>query len=164
MAITFDSTNKRIVLDSTYVTVKDIYSRWKEWVLAGNAEYLPAFRVVGGDPLGSGLFVASYFFLTNGWRIRPMEQDHNLEINGNIGVDGGGNPIVPTLGTHNVIIQFTVPVAAQGISTSGGSSPVEIAAAVVAALEAITIPVNIRKVNDLLVHGSGTENSPWGPV
>lgn len=166
MPITFDSANKRIVLDTTYVVVGDIYSRWKEWVKDGNSEFLPAFRVVGGDPLGGGLFVASYFFLQNGWRIRPMESNHQLTIEGNIGVDGGGNPIVPTLGTFNVITQFTVPVAAQGIETGsgGGATASEVAAAVLAALQATTIPVNIKKVNDLVVDGTGTELDPWGPV
>ena len=166
MAITFNPTTKRIILDSMYVTVGDVYSRWKEWVAAGNSEYLPAFRVVGGDPLGGGLFVASYFFLLNGWRVRPMEMDHTLIIEGNIGVDGGGTPVVPTLGTYNVITQFTVPVAAQGIETGsgGGSTTAEIAAAVLAALQATQIPVDIRKVNNLPITGTGTELNPWGPA
>ena len=167
MAITFDSSNKRIVLDTTSVEVRDIYSRWKEWVQAENAEYLAAFRVVGGDPLGSGLYVSSYFFLQNGWRIRPKELDHTLTIDGNIAVDGGGIPVVPTLGSHNVVVQYVVPVAAQaydsGSGGSGGPSAAEIAAEVLSQLQQTTIPVNLVKVRNQNVVGTGTESNPWGP-
>ncbi len=132
MAITFEPSTKRIVLDSTYVEVQDIYSRWKEWVRTGdNSKYLPAFRVIGGDPLGGSLYVSLYCFLLNGWRIRPMESNHVLNIHGNISVDGGGDPVVSTLGSYNVLVQYTVPERAQAMATSGGgASAAEIAAAV----------------------------------
>ena len=121
MAIVIDPANKRIVLDSTSVTASEIYSRWVDWVaLSDNAKYLPAFKQVGGDELGSGLYIPPYLFLLNGWRVRPMEANHTLVITGNLFVDGGGVPIVPTLGTFNVSAQYTVPVQAQGIATGGG--------------------------------------------
>lgn len=167
MAITFDPSNKRIILDSTSVEVKDIYSRWKEWVQqSDNAKYAEAMSVVGGDPLGGGLYVASYFFLLNGWRLRPMEQNHTLVLDGAISVEGGGQPVVQTLGSYNVSVQYTIPVQAQGIATSGTTGPTagEIAAAVLASLQSTEIPVNIKKVNDLIIAGIGTESNPWGPV
>lgn len=40
----------------------------------------------------------------------------------------------------------------------------EIAAAVVSALQATTIPVNIKQVNDVTVQGAGTKLNPWQPV
>ena len=120
MAIAFDAAAKRIVLDSATVSAADIFSRWEDWVATGdNAKYLPAFRHLGGDELGGGLFVANYFFLLNGWRIRPMESNHLLVISGNLIVEGGGQPVVQTLGAFNVSVQYTVPVQAQGISTGG---------------------------------------------
>jgi hypothetical protein len=131
--ITFDPTSKRIILDSTYATAAEIYSRWKEWVRIGdNAKYLPAFRAIGGDPLGGSLYISLYTFLLNGWRIRPMEANHTLVLEGNIAVDGGGDPVVPTLGSYKVLVQYTVPERAQAIATSGsgGASASEIAAAV----------------------------------
>lgn len=168
MAITFEPSTQRIILDSTYVNVQDIYSRWKEWVEIGdNAKYFPAFSVVGGDSLGGGLYVASYFFLMNGWRIRPMEANQSLQLVGNISVLGGGVPVVPTLGNYNVSVQFTVPVQAQGVATDGGGSsgsPAEVAAAVIAALQGTMLDANIRKVNNILVGGVGTEVDPWGPA
>lgn len=121
MPITFDPATKRIVLDSASASATDIYSRWVDWVAtADNAKYLPAFRAVGGDDLGGGLSIPPYFFLSNGWRVRPMESDHALTIDGNLFVDGGGDPVVPTLGAFNVLAKLVVPVQAQGISTSGG--------------------------------------------
>lgn len=138
MAITFDPSTKRIVLDSAYVEVKDIYSEWKRWVQTGdNAKFLPAFRVVGGDDLGGGLFVSLYCFLLNGWRIRPMEANHSLTLHGNISVEGGGDPTVPTIGNFQVIVKYVVPERAQAYESGaggGGASAEAIAAAVRAEL------------------------------
>lgn len=123
MAINFDGANKRIILDSASVTAAQIWSAWVDWhALSDNAKWLLAFRQVGGDDLGGGLSIPPYFFLQNGWRVRPMESSHNLTITGNLFVEGGGVPVVSTLGTFQVNVNYTVPVQAQGISTSGGGS------------------------------------------
>lgn len=130
MAITFDPASKRIILDSAAVTAAEVWSRWVDWVaLSDNAKYLPACSQVGGDDLGGGLSIPTYIFLLNGWRVRPMESNHNLIITGNLFVEGGGVPVVQTVGTYNVSVQYTVPVQAQGIATSGGD-PSAIASAV----------------------------------
>jgi hypothetical protein len=147
VAITFDPTNQRIVLDSTYVDVKDIYSRWKEWVKDGdNSKYLPAFRAIGGDSLGGGLYISLYTFLINGWRIRPMESNHTLNIHGNITVDGGGDPVVPTLGTYKVLVQYTVPERAQAYDAGSGGG---VTASAVAAAVRSELAVELAKINEL---------------
>ena len=48
----------------------------------------------------------------------------------------------------------------------GGSGPSasDIAAAVMAALNATTIPVNIKQVNSVPIKGSGVVGDTWGPV
>jgi len=133
VAITFDATSKRIILDSASVTAEAIWSRWEDWLVLGdNAKYLPAMSHVGGDTLGGGLLIPNYIFLENGWRVRPMEANHNLTITGNLFVTGGGIPVVSTLGVYQVNVNYTVPVQAQGISTSGSVGPTaaDIAAAV----------------------------------
>ena len=118
MAIIFDAATSRIILDSTGVTASEIWSRWVDWqALSDNSKYPSAFTQVGGDNLGSGLFIPLYFFLQNGWRVRPMESNHALIITGNLFVAGGGVPVVNTLGTFNVSTQYTVPVQAQAVST-----------------------------------------------
>lgn len=120
MAIQFDSLNRRIVLDTTTVTATEIYSRWVDWISIGdNSKYLPAFRSVGGDDLGGGISIPSYYFLQNGWYVRPMEATHTLTITGNLFVDGGGDPVVPTIGNFNVLIRSIVPVQAQTVSVGG---------------------------------------------
>lgn len=140
MAIAFDPSTKRIVLDSSYVEVKDIYSDWKRWVQTGdNAKYLPAFRVVGGDDLGSGLYVSLYCFLLNGWRIRPMEANHTLTLHGNISVDGGGDPVVPTVGSFRVLTQYLVPERAQTYDSGSGGGSTD-TAAIAAAVRAELAP------------------------
>jgi len=132
MAYTIDPVNKLIILDSTNVTAQSIYATWVDWASqADNLKYLPAFTSVGGDGLGSGLSIPPYYFLANGWRVRPMEATQVLNITGNLFVDGGGDPVVPTVGNYNVLVKLTVPVQAQGIATSGSSiTPAEVAAAV----------------------------------
>lgn len=167
MPITFDPAARRIILDSTSVSAEEIFSRWEDWaLLSDNSKYGAAMTHVGGDDLGSGLFIPNYIFLQNGWRVRPMETSHTLVITGNLFVFGGGVPVVSTLGNYNVSAQYTVPVQAQGIATSGSTGPSaeSIAAAVLAALQATTIPANIKQVNDVTVQGAGTKLNPWQPV
>jgi len=124
MTIEFDPINKRVILDSVSVSATEVYSRSADWlVMDDNAKYGAVFRQVGGDDLGSGLSIPPYFFLQGGWRIRPMESDHDLDFTGNLFVEGGGNPFVRTLGNYQVSIRSTVPVQAQGISTSGAPAP-----------------------------------------
>lgn len=122
MAIVFDGATSRIILDSTSVTASQLWSAWANWHEL-NPQWSLAFRQVGGDNLGSGIFIPPYLFLQGAWRVRPMEANHTLIITGNLFVEGGGVPVVPTLGAYNVSVQYTVPVQAQGISTSGSTGP-----------------------------------------
>lgn len=106
--VTFDGTNKLILINygETIIDIKEeIYSAWKEWSqVDDNLKFLAAMRAVGGDPTVGSSFLGSTFFLINGWRIRTWEGDQNLQLNGNLFVDGGGNPFVPTLDPHNILI------------------------------------------------------------
>lgn len=121
--MTFDGSNKRIILNSTSVTASEIWSRYMDWLGAdsNNAKWGLAMTQIGGDDLGGGLYVPIYVFLQNGWRVRPMEANHQLMIVGNLFVAEGGSPLVNTLGNYNVIAQYTVPVQAQAMATSGGT-------------------------------------------
>lgn len=143
MPIAIDPAIKRLILDSTSVSAQSIYKAWVDWVaLSDNSKYLPAFSTAGGDDLGGGLYIPAYYFLENGWSVRPMEASHNLTITGNLFVRGGGVPVVSTLGTYQVNVNYTVPVQAQGISTAGGSGPTasEIAAEIIAHALTLTVP------------------------
>jgi hypothetical protein len=167
MAIVFDPTTKRVILDTSSVSATELYSRSCDWLATGdNAKYGAVFRQVGADDLGGGLSIPPYYFLQGAWRVRPMESSHNLTITGNLFVDGGGVPVVNTLGEYQVNVNYTVPVQAQGISTSGGSGPTaeQIASAVMAALNATTVPVDVKKMNGAQVVGTGSAGDKWRGV
>ena len=48
--------------------------------------------------------------------------------------------------------------------TPGGFTKEAVASAVLAALQATTIPVNIKQVNDVTVQGAGTPANPMRPA
>ena len=164
MAITFDPSAKRIILDSASVTAEQLWSRWCDWAAASdNSKYGAVLSHVGGDELGGGLLIPNYIFLNDGWRVRPMEANHNLVITGNLFVTGGGVPVVNTLGNYNVAVQYTVPVQAQGISTSGSNGPsaADIAAAILAAAQITLIWSNMKQTNDEEIVGNGTSSNKF---
>jgi hypothetical protein len=167
MTITFDPAASRIILDSASVSATEIYSRWVDWAATSdNAKYGAVFRQVGSDDLGGGLSIPPYFFLQGAWRVRPMESNHNLTITGNLFVEGGGVPVVPTLGTYQVNVNYTVPVQAQGISTSGSTGPsaAEIAAAVIALAQITPIRSNVEQTNGVDMKGDGTPANKFRSV
>ena len=160
--IQFDPITKRIILDSSAVTATELYSRSCDWLaLSDNAKYGAVFRQVGSDDLGSGLSIPPYFFLQGAWRVRPMESSHNLTITGNLFVEGGGVPVVQTLGAYQINVNYTVPVQAQGISTRGGSLT---AAEILAVIQAAVIPVNATQMNGAPIVGDGSEANKWRGV
>ena len=108
--------------NETTINVKeDIYSDWKEWtLLRDNSRFLEAIRVVGGDPISPIISLGATFFLINGWKIRPAEEDYILNINGNLYSDDGLSPIIPTLGSYNVTITMTRSNLIDTVSTGSG--------------------------------------------
>lgn len=167
--MTFDGPNKLVILSSTTLDLQVLWSEWKDWLLAGNAQYALAFDTVGGEPIDptAGTMVPLYLFVLNGWKIRPMESDHTLSVtNGSIVVSGGGDPFVSTLGDYTVRIRYQQPVQAIGYSTTGTSGPSaeSIAAAVLSALQATTIPVNVTQFNGSPTQGSGSPGDPVRPA
>lgn len=112
--VTFDGPNKIIqeisASGDNSLNVVEIYSEWKDWVrTSDNSKFLPAFSVVGGDPINSTQNLGSTFFLENGWRIRPAEENHRFELVGNLYTrEEGGDPVVDTVGTFRVTVVLTV--------------------------------------------------------
>jgi hypothetical protein len=126
VAITFDGVNKLATLSAgtTSLSVIDLWSRWEDWVATSdNIKYLPMFASVGGDVIdaGAGTSVPLYCFLLNGWRVKPQEADHTLNVtSGVLLVSGGGDPFVNTTGNYIVRINYSQPVQAITVSTGGG--------------------------------------------
>ena len=50
------------------------------------------------------------------------------------------------------------------LGLNAGPSAADIAAALLTALNATTIPVNIKQVNSVPIKGSGVVGDTWGPV
>lgn len=133
MALSFDGITKVITITTdTTLDVKNLWSRWVDWVLTGdNSKYLPAMSQLGGNDidLTAGTSIPIYIYLLNGWKIKPKEANHTLNVtNGILLVDGGGDPFNNTTGAYTVRINFQQPVQAIGVATGGGggSTPAEI--------------------------------------
>lgn len=121
MAYSFDGATKRITLSAgtTSIVLAEMYSRYKDWILAGNSSSQLAFTTVGGDIPAIPL----YLFLENGWRIVPQAADHTLTVTGGIlEVQGGGDPFVDPAGAYKIRINRQAPGIAIGYSTTGGGS------------------------------------------
>lgn len=127
MALTFDGPGKRIVLSAgtTTLSVRDLWSRWVDWLLTGdNSKYAIALAVVGGNDIdaSAGTKIPVYAYLQNGWRVRPQEASHTLNVgDGVLLVDGGGDPFVNTTGSFVVRINYQQPVQAISFDSGGGS-------------------------------------------
>ena len=122
---TFDGAERLITMSGTpyEIDVKDLYSRWKDWVkTTDDAKNAVAFLSVGGNVIdaGAGTSIPAYIYITNGWTIRPQEADHTLPVtNGILLRDGGGDPFEDTVGAFTVRINYQQPV--QGISVGIGN-------------------------------------------
>ncbi len=146
----------------------DLWSRWVDWH-ADNDWALLAFSRSGGSQRPTGEFSSVDFTLltADGWRIVLANYPHETILYGNLFAQGADslfdfarltfNGVVPRLqGSANLLTY----------NTGAGSGPTtaDITAAVLAALQATAIPVNIIQIKGQPLNGSGTETDPWGPA
>lgn len=131
----FHGPDKIIKLSAGTVTldVRALWSRWVDWFLTDdNSKYLPAFVSIGGDEIDpiTGTRIPVFVFLTNGWRIRPQNANHTLNVvSGILLVFGGGDPFVATIGPYVVGVRYSQPVQAISFDTGsggGGATPEQI--------------------------------------
>lgn len=132
--IDFDGPNRIITIGHdgpvTTVTVADIYSRWKEWLIDGNAQYVEAFASsIGGDDLGGGVSLTGYFFLRNdlGWRITHAEFDYQINMVGDLYPSDPATPfVIPTLDPFTVSFIFQRSASSFiSVSDQSGLTPTE---------------------------------------
>lgn len=149
--VTFNGISKIITIDNgiEIVSVKDIYSAWKVWLQnSNNSKYLPAFKAIGGEELGGGLFLSPTYFLTNGWRVRPYEGNHILYVNGNLYVEEGGDPFVSTIGNYNVRINMqTSSIVTTVVVATGSAVTSQDKTDIIQGVKANTDPM-VEAVND----------------
>jgi hypothetical protein len=97
----------------TWSAERDIYSAWKRWA-QDNSQYLKAFNVEGGTPIGStGIFTGKTLILTNGWKLMAGDWDHLSFVTGNLFSDDGID-VVPNANFSASLKTFG-SVNAQGI-------------------------------------------------
>ena len=121
---TFDGPNKIIQLASgtTQFNAVDLYSSWKQWLVdhPENLTFPTAFaNSVGGESLGGGVLIGSYFFIQNGWLVRPQNIDHALVIDGNlIPVPDTAAIFASTIDSHQVVISMRSSSLTQQVLTN----------------------------------------------
>lgn len=127
--VTFDTVNKLIICKAgiTELDVQiDIYSDAKEdWLIdpALTAFRFP-FRSIGGDDTTPGEVAPMYLYLKFGWKIRPDEANHILNIVGGAILDNDDttrDPFADTLDPYNVRVRMYVPVMATQVEVDSGS-------------------------------------------
>ncbi len=78
---------------------------------------------VGGNDIdtAAGTKIPIYVFLQNGWKLKPQEANHTLNVgDGILLVDGGGDPFIGTTGSFVVRINYQQPVQAISFDAGGG--------------------------------------------
>jgi len=128
MTLTFDGPNKLIICGPGTVTldVRKMYALWKLWVMeSDNMKYSKAFNVVGGDPTVGDNIITPYFFLVNGWKVRPQEANHTLSVDGILISNDGSDVFVDTLGVFRVGINAIVPIYTETVKVGSGLSSEE---------------------------------------
>ena len=129
--VTFSGAEKLIIIDQgvTLLKVNDVYSLWKSWMAIGNnLTYEPAFRVVGGETTTGSSKITPYFFLTNGWKIRPQEANHTLTVDGILVTDDNEAPFVDTIDNWRISIQSIVPLYAETTVIDSSDVPIKVEA------------------------------------
>jgi hypothetical protein len=127
MALSFSGTDKVVTITTdTTVSVLELWSRWVDWWLTSdNSKYPLAMSQIGGNDIDTvaGTTIPIYLYLLNGWKIKPKEANHTLNITGGILlVDGGGDPFTNTSGSYVIRINYQQPVQAIGYATGGGTT------------------------------------------
>lgn len=138
--VTFDATNRRIVVTTVPVSgttildfSADIYSAGKgDWLSDSTlSKLIFPIRAIGGDSLPGGLKYDSTYFLKTPWKVLPHDSDHELVIKGNVFTDDGSQFALSRSGRT---------IAVRLVSTfSAGASVPDIAEAVHADGRSLTV-------------------------
>lgn len=123
--VSFDGSQKLMICNpgTILIDVRLLYSLWKTWALLdGNLKYAKAFEVVGGEPTSGDNIITPYFFVMNGWKIRPQEANHTLRVEGIILTNDQSDVFVDTLGCWRISVQSILPVYTETVLVNTGGS------------------------------------------
>lgn len=125
MAITFDASAvpRVIQLDDSVTRADVLWSRFVDW--QAENQWAPlALTSEGGsetDP-SQGKFSPRFFFVEDGWVVKPPTGVGTLRIVGFLIKRGGGSPIVANPGETTIVVQ-DIPASAEAIATAGSTAP-----------------------------------------
>ena len=154
MTITVDPANLTIESTASITDLPAFHAALRDWEDSEQGAIYPVTHRWTALDLGGGATFCQADAI-NGWQLK-FPTAGNYQIDGNLNMT-----IVPVAGVY-----VEPKTSAAYITTAvGGSGPTaeSIAAAVLAAINATTIPVDVRKVVGTTISGLGTESDPWGP-
>lgn len=153
MALTFDAANLVIESAASILDLPVFHAECRDWEDSSEGSIHPVtHKWKALDQDGAYLYQAD---LTNGWRLK-FPNAGNYTITGNLKGD-----IVPVAGVYVERTRATAYIT----TAQGGSGPsaADLADALIARLQATTIPVNLTQIKGQTIQGGGTEANPWGP-
>ena len=154
MTISVDTANRVIESTASITDLPAFHATLRDWEDSVEGAIHPVTHTWKAMDQGEGAFLYQAD-LINGWVLK-FPTPGNYTITGNL----KGN-IIPVAGVY---VERTRATAYTTTSVGGsGPSAESIAAAVLAALQATEIPVNVESVNGLPIKGTGTEADPWNP-
>ena len=152
MTLTVDPVNLTIESTASITDLPSFHAALRDWEDSEQGAIYPVTHRWKALDLGGGAFMYQADAI-NGWRLK-FPNAGNYEIDGNLNME-----IIPVAGVY-----VERKTSAAYITTSvGGSGPTaeSSAAAVLAALNATTIPVDVKKMNGATVYGDGTAEDLW---
>lgn len=134
LKVSFDPINKLIEVTeapnagvSVIDVRRDLYSAAKyHWLNDSTAnKFQFPFLTIGGNDLGGGLSAGSYYFLRTdlGWKIKPYEGNHELQLTGNLyPINAEDTIFEPVQGAFTVAVRLERSQLTQALSVSDTQS------------------------------------------
>ena len=155
MSLTFDTANRVIESTASITDLPAFHATLRDWEDSEQGAIHPVTHTWKAMDQGEGAFLYQAD-LINGWVLK-FPTPGNYTITGNLNGD-----IIPVAGVY---VERTRATAYTTTAVGGsGPSAESIAAAVLAALQATTIPVNVTQVNHVTLQGSGIPADPMRPA
>ena len=152
MTISVDTANRVIESTTSITDLPAFHAALRDWEHSPDGAIHPVTHIWKAMDQGEGAFLYQAD-LVNGWVLK-FPTPGNYVITGNL----KGN-IIPVAGVY---VERTRATAYTTTAVGGsGPSAESIAAAVLAALQGTTIPVDALKMNGADIIGDGSEANPW---
>ncbi|CAB4159151.1 hypothetical protein UFOVP707_57 [uncultured Caudovirales phage] len=155
MALTIDWAARVIDSDASITDLPAFHAELRDAEDSAAGVLHPTTHTWRALDLGGGAFFYQAD-LINGWQLR-FPSAGTYTINGNL-----NGPIVPVAGVY---VERKTSAAFTTTAVGGsGPSAADIAAALLASLNATQIPVDVRRMNGSQVIGTGASGDPWRGV